>query len=171
MELQIHHNILSLYLVPSCCTHQLHTVHMMPQYVSPVKMSKEICVACMQLKTSCYVNRYFIAFLSMISGFMSGQMCAFSGYGWRDGLQMWRVAVNICILNKQSRTADSGWSASWEVGRGANKSPPYKLTLLRNISQGFRLGLVLWNEGLIWLRTGTVVGSCECGGNELFRCP
>jgi hypothetical protein len=33
-----------------------------------------------------------------------------------DGLQIWRVAANI--LNKQSRTADSGWSSSlggWAV--------------------------------------------------------
>jgi hypothetical protein len=35
-----------------------------------------------------------------------------------DGLQIWRVAVNI--LNKQSRTADSGWSSSL----GANNTTP-----------------------------------------------
>jgi hypothetical protein len=39
-----------------------------------------------------------------------------------DGLQMWRVAANI--LNKQSRTADKGWSSSLGVGRGANNSSP-----------------------------------------------
>jgi nitrous oxidase accessory protein NosD len=39
-----------------------------------------------------------------------------------DGLQIWRVAVNI--LCKQSRTADSGWSSSMGVGRGANNPPP-----------------------------------------------
>jgi hypothetical protein len=39
-----------------------------------------------------------------------------------DGLQVWRVAANI--LNKQSRTADSGWSSSLGVGRGANNPPP-----------------------------------------------
>jgi hypothetical protein len=38
-----------------------------------------------------------------------------------DGLQIWRVAANI--LNKQSRTADKGWSSSLGVGRGANNSP------------------------------------------------
>jgi hypothetical protein len=37
-----------------------------------------------------------------------------------DGLQIWRVAANI--LNKQSRTADKGWSSSFGVGRGANNS-------------------------------------------------
>jgi len=70
------------------------------------------------------MNRYFIAFLSVISGFHSRQLCEFSAYGWRNGLQMWRVAAHICILNKQSRTADNGWSSSWGVGRGANKSLP-----------------------------------------------
>jgi hypothetical protein len=39
-----------------------------------------------------------------------------------DGLQIWRVAANI--LNQQSRTADSGWSSSLGVGRGANNPPP-----------------------------------------------
>jgi hypothetical protein len=37
-------------------------------------------------------------------------------------LQLWRVAANI--LNKQSRTADKGWSFSLGVGRGANNSSP-----------------------------------------------
>jgi hypothetical protein len=39
-----------------------------------------------------------------------------------DGLQIWRVPANI--LDKQSRTADSGWSSSLRVGRGANNPPP-----------------------------------------------
>jgi hypothetical protein len=38
------------------------------------------------------------------------------------GLQIWRVAANI--LNKKSRTADSGWSSSLGVGRGANNPSP-----------------------------------------------
>jgi hypothetical protein len=33
---------------------------------------------------------------------------------------IWRVAANM--LNKQSRTADKGWSSSLGVGRGANNS-------------------------------------------------
>jgi hypothetical protein len=37
-------------------------------------------------------------------------------------LQVRRVAANI--LNKQSRTADKGWSSSLGVGRGANNSSP-----------------------------------------------
>ena len=48
---------------------------------------------------------------------------------WRVlGMQMeewpliWRVAVNK--WNKQSRTADKGWSSSLGVGQGANNSSP-----------------------------------------------
>jgi hypothetical protein len=33
-----------------------------------------------------------------------------------DGLQIWRVGENI--LNKQSRTADNGWSSGWGLGVG-----------------------------------------------------
>jgi len=39
-----------------------------------------------------------------------------------DGLQIWRVAVNI--LNKQSWTAIKGWFSSLGVGWGANNSSP-----------------------------------------------
>ena len=35
---------------------------------------------------------------------------------------IWRVAANI--LNKQSQTADEGWSSSLGVGRGANNASP-----------------------------------------------
>ena len=36
---------------------------------------------------------------------------------------IWRVAANI--LNKQSWTADDGWSSSLGVGRGAKNASPY----------------------------------------------
>jgi hypothetical protein len=39
-----------------------------------------------------------------------------------DGLHIWRVAAYM--LNKQSKTADSGWSSSLGVGGGANNPPP-----------------------------------------------
>jgi hypothetical protein len=39
-----------------------------------------------------------------------------------DGLQIWKVTVNI--LNKQSRTANRGQSSSLGVGHGANSSSP-----------------------------------------------
>jgi hypothetical protein len=35
---------------------------------------------------------------------------------------IWRIAANI--LNKQSRTADKGWSFILGVGRSANNSSP-----------------------------------------------
>jgi hypothetical protein len=38
------------------------------------------------------------------------------------GLQIWSVAANI--LNKQSRTAERGWSSRLGVGRVANNPPP-----------------------------------------------
>jgi len=38
-----------------------------------------------------------------------------------DGTQVWRIAANIS--SNQSCTADKGWSSSFGVERGANKSP------------------------------------------------
>ena len=56
---------------------------------------------------------------------------------------IWRVAANI--LNRQSRTADKGWSSNLGVGRGANNSSPYKRILLRNIHNlSFGPGLIFW---------------------------
>src|SRR5215813_10749084 len=43
---------------------------------------------------------------------------------------IWRVAANI--LNKQSRTADEGWSSSLGVGQGANNASPSKKKKLCN---------------------------------------
>jgi hypothetical protein len=40
-----------------------------------------------------------------------------------DGLQTWKVAANV--VNKQSRTADKGWSPSLRVGRASNTSWPF----------------------------------------------
>ena len=55
---------------------------------------------------------------------------------------IWRVAANI--LNKQSLTADNGWSSSLLVGRGANNSSLLKRILLRYIHrQSLGLGLIL----------------------------
>jgi hypothetical protein len=44
---------------------------------------------------------------------LSPQHGASSGCGWKEGLQIWRVAAYI--LNKQSRTADKEWSSSLEL--------------------------------------------------------
>jgi hypothetical protein len=40
------------------------------------------------------------------------------GCGWRNCLQLWKVAAHI--LNKKPQTNDKGWSSSLGVGRGAN---------------------------------------------------
>jgi hypothetical protein len=51
-----------------------------------------------------------------------------SVHGWRDGLQLWRVAGNT--LNKQPPTNDKGCSSSFWVGRGANNSS-LRINILR----------------------------------------
>jgi hypothetical protein len=50
----------------------------------------------------------------MLGGSLSPQHGVSSGCGWRNGLQLWRVAANI--LNKQMRTNDKGWSSSLGLG-------------------------------------------------------
>jgi hypothetical protein len=63
-----------------------------------------------------------------------------------DGHQIWRVAANI--LNKQSRTANRGWSSGLGVGRGTNNSLPYKISLLPNVTKGLGSGRILWIKDL-----------------------
>jgi hypothetical protein len=45
-----------------------------------------------------------------------------SGCGWRNGLQLGRVAENI--LNNQPQKNDKGWSSSLGVGHGTNYPSP-----------------------------------------------
>jgi len=54
-----------------------------------------------------------------------------------DGLQKWKIAVNI--LNKKCRTADNRWSSSLRVRRLDN---PYRKTnsVLLNVAQGLEHG-------------------------------
>jgi hypothetical protein len=56
-----------------------------------------------------------------------------------DALQVW---------SKQSRTADTGWTSSLGVGRGANNSPPKKICLLRKITRSFGPGRIPWINDL-----------------------
>jgi hypothetical protein len=53
---------------------------------------------------------------------------------------IWRVAANI--LNKQSRTADEGWSSSLGLGEVLT-TPPREKTLLRNIHKAI---CFLWRQ-------------------------
>jgi len=82
----------------------------------------------------CYTHYYGepvswnVAFESILKstpwqvGPISPRRGASSGCGWRGGIQVRRVAVNI--FNKQSLTADKGLSWSLRVGRGAHKTSP-----------------------------------------------
>jgi hypothetical protein len=60
-----------------------------------------------------------------------------------DGLQIWRVAANM--LNKQSRTTDSGWSSCMGFGRGIT-TPTVKKLLFRNDQQSLRTGRIFWHD-------------------------
>jgi hypothetical protein len=60
------------------------------------------------------------------------------------GLQIWRVAANI--LNKQSRTADSGWSSSLGVGRGLRTLPRKIHYLLRITTHSLGTGRITWHN-------------------------
>jgi hypothetical protein len=55
-----------------------------------------------------------------------------------------RVAANI--LNKQSRTADKGWSSSWGLGEVLTTSHSKTLIMLRIIHRGLGIGLILWYD-------------------------
>ena len=57
---------------------------------------------------------------------------------------IWRIVANI--LNKQSRTADEGWSSSLGVGRGANNASPWKKSV-KKYSQGEMLPLETKQSG------------------------
>jgi hypothetical protein len=59
---------------------------------------------------------------------------ASSGCGWR------RVAASI--LNKESRTADKGWSSSLEVGQALATPNRKRNSMLRNVARGLR---ALWH--------------------------
>jgi hypothetical protein len=49
-----------------------------------------------------------------------------------DGLQIWRIAVNI--LNKQSQTANRWWSSSLGLGKGLT-TPHHKKPACYEMSQ------------------------------------
>jgi hypothetical protein len=55
-------------------------------------------------------------------GSLSPQHGASLGCGWRNGLQIWRLAANI--LNKQSWTDNKRWPSSLGVGHGVNNPSP-----------------------------------------------
>jgi len=52
----------------------------------------------------------------------------------------------VNILNKQSRTADKGWSSMLGVGRGAETPHHKNFLLLQNVSKHLGPGLILWHD-------------------------
>ena len=78
-----------------------------------------------------------------------------------------RVAANI--LNKQSRTADKGWSSSLGVGRSVYNSPTLEPTLSRIMNTCLEPGLILCYD--LSNERGTWIGSSwlmiETGGVQL----
>jgi hypothetical protein len=79
----------------------------------------------------CLLGRWYVRvcsslplsiFNKLYCGSLSLQHGMSSGCGWRNSLQLWRLAANI--LNKQLRTNDKGWSSSLRVGHGANNHSP-----------------------------------------------
>ena len=81
-----------------------------------------------------------------------------SVYKWVPVTMAWRVlrsqmeewppirSVAANILNKQSRTADEGWSSSLGIGRGANNASPWK-NPVKKYSQGEMLPLETKQSG------------------------
>jgi hypothetical protein len=76
-------------------------------------------------------------------GPLSPQHGASSGCGWREVLQVRRVAANI--LNKQSLTADKGWSSSLGVGRGADNPHRKNFSI---VTKCFKVPRT-WTESLV----------------------
>jgi hypothetical protein len=59
--------------------------------------------------------------LHVLGGSLSPRHRASSGCGWRNGLQLWRVAANM--LNQHPQTNDKGCPPAWGFGVGLIPSP------------------------------------------------
>jgi hypothetical protein len=64
-------------------------------------------------------------------GSLSSQHGASSGCGWRNGLQLWRLAA--IVLNKQQRADKKGWPYGLGVGHGVNNASPSKKPVTNNL--------------------------------------
>jgi hypothetical protein len=84
------------------------------------------------------------AFL-ILFGSMSLRHGASPGCGWKIRPPDMEVAGNI--TNKQSLTADKGWSCClWGLSEGLKLRTVKKNSLLRNVTQGFGIGRILWDD-------------------------
>lgn len=61
------------------------------------------------------------------------------------GLQIWRLGLTIGILNKRSRTADEGWSCSFEFGIGLGNIHT-KIFCVIKLYKGLGIEQIVWND-------------------------
>ena len=99
----------------------------------------------------------------VISGSPSARHGASSGCGWRNGIQIWRVAANI--FNKQSRIVDGGSPPGWGLGELLRTPRRKNVTMLRNGYTSLGFGLNLRYNLSSCSGWGQVAGCCE-RGNE-----
>jgi hypothetical protein len=83
-------------------------------------LCQNTCFGLLLILHTYYSSAYVLQ--SVLSGSLSPRHGASSGCGWRNGLQLWRVAANT--MNKQLWTSDKELSSSLGAGRGASNSLP-----------------------------------------------
>jgi hypothetical protein len=66
-----------------------------------------------------------------LGGSLSPQHGGSLGCGWRNGLQLWRLAAYI--LSKQPRTTNNGWYSSLGVERGASNPSSQTNNVVTNL--------------------------------------
>ena len=93
--------------------------------------------------TFCSMKKYCI---SVISKFLSPRHGASSGCGWRNGLQIWRIAGNILIssLGQPAR----GGPPAWGLGEVVTTLYRRNLSMLRNSHESLLSGGFLWMRNL-----------------------
>jgi hypothetical protein len=105
------------------------------------------CWICWKIFSVIYseVHYWYCVFTwPVISGSLSPQHGESIGCAWRNSFQY----RGYCeYINKQSWTANKGWSSSLGFEQGANNSSLWTCILLRNIhAMSFEPGLVLWYD-------------------------
>jgi hypothetical protein len=92
------------------------TLRPVVSYISQMEMYR---VSCTYLANGEIYNRFCTIVMLNVRLFLLPRL------GWRNGLQIWRVAANM--LNMQSRVADKRWSSSLRGVRVDNNSSPLKI--------------------------------------------
>jgi hypothetical protein len=153
-----------IWYLPECRLSALFFVHRVQCSVSSI--------ICSEKQSHIVINNYCLCFEHFLQGrvmsllpsgqfvwkcSLSPQHFASSGCRWRRRPPDMGGGVAANILNKQSRTVNKGWSYSMGVGRGANRSSPWKAILLRNVTQGLEIWRIIWKDIRIgkWMKFGT----------------